>query len=127
MNQRLLPFAAVVVLLLASVPILRTQPRASTTEPRLPPPRADFEKRVPAVGLVEPASENVAIASHLPGVVTEVLVKFGQEVRAGDPLVRLDTRALKAATAERRNEVAPREALVDAATARAGLADVKRN
>lgn len=125
MKHKIIPIGAVIVLLAATISIVRTQPRAQTNEPPVPPPRAGFEQRVAAVGLVEARSENISLASHLPGVVEKVSVKVGQDVKAGDPLVKLDTRALEAARAERRNETAARQAAVAVASARARRADAE--
>ncbi|PYK99149.1 MAG: secretion protein HlyD [Verrucomicrobia bacterium] len=132
MKQKIIPIIALAVLLVATISIVRTQPRAQTSEPPVAPPRADFEQRVAAVGLIESRSENISIASHLPGVVEKVFVKVGQEVKPGDPLVKLDTRALEAARAERQSGVATRQAAVATATARARharaeLAEAQRN
>ena len=132
MKRTLLPIITVVVLALATVSIVRTQPRSSRSEPPVAPPRADFEQRVAAVGLIEARSENISIASHLPGVVEKVFVTVGQEVKAGDALVKLDTRALEAARAERQSDVTTRQASVATAIARArraraGLAEARNN
>lgn len=132
MKQKTLPIIAVVVLSLAAVSIVRTQPQTVRSEPPVAPPRADFEQRVAAAGVIEASSENISIASHLPGVVEKVFVTVGQEVRTGDPLVKLDTRSLEATHAERHSDVATREAAVTTATARARKAraaftDVQRN
>lgn len=51
---------------------------------------------VAALGVVEPSSETIAVASELPGVVREVFVRPGDLVAAGAPLFRLDGRALNA-------------------------------
>jgi HlyD family secretion protein len=51
---------------------------------------------VAALGVIEPSSEVIAVASELPGVVREVFVKPGDLVAAGAPLFRLDGRALTA-------------------------------
>jgi HlyD family secretion protein len=51
---------------------------------------------VAALGVVEPSSETIAVASELPGVVREVFVRSGDLVAAGAPLFRLDGRALSA-------------------------------
>ncbi len=48
------------------------------------------------IGIVEPAGEAVAIGTQLSGLVTEVLVKPGDNVKRGDPLFVLDARAAKA-------------------------------
>jgi multidrug efflux pump subunit AcrA (membrane-fusion protein) len=132
MKYKILPLAAVAVLLSAAVSIVRTQPRTVTHEPPVAPPRADFEQRVAAVGLVEAKSENISIASHLPGVVERVWVRVGQDVALGDPLIKLDTRALEAARAERQADLTARRVSVDTATAlalraQAALAEARRN
>jgi HlyD family secretion protein len=51
---------------------------------------------IAALGVVEPSSEQIAVASELPGVVREVLVRAGQEVEQGAALFRLDSRAVRA-------------------------------
>lgn len=132
MKHQVLPIAAVVVLALATVSIVRTQPRTEKNEPPVAPPRATFEQRVAGIGLIEPRSENISMASHLPGVVEKVFVTVGQEVKRGEPLVKLDTRSLEAARAERRSDIASRQAAVATAeararTARAALAEAQRN
>jgi multidrug resistance efflux pump len=132
MNRNfLLPLSAVVVLILACVSIARSQPRHELSQPTVAPPSAGFPNRVAAVGLVEASSENISIGSHLSGVVEKVWVTVGQSVKAGDPLVKLDTRALDALHDERHAELAAREAGVGTARARArkaraGLSDVQR-
>jgi multidrug resistance efflux pump len=57
---------------------------------------APFTAYVAGAGLVEASSENIAIGTPLPGLVTEVLVKVGQTVKAGAPLFKLDDRELRA-------------------------------
>ena len=49
--------------------------------------------------MVEASTENISIGSALPGVVLEVFVpveKVGTIVKAGDPLFKVDDRALQA-------------------------------
>ena len=101
MKSKILPLFAVILLLLATVSIVRTQPQMPTNPPPTIPPHSDFDQRVAAVGIIEPLSENVSIGSHLPGVVEKVCVVAGQEVKKGEPLFKLDTRALEAARSER--------------------------
>jgi HlyD family secretion protein len=122
MKRKIIPLAAVLVLVLAAFSIIRTQPRSATNEPPLAPPGAETELRVAAIGLIESQSENIAIASHLPGVVERVFVHVGQDVAAGDPLVKLDTRALESARAERESAIATSQAAVSVAAARASRA-----
>ncbi|MBN9693359.1 MAG: biotin/lipoyl-binding protein [Verrucomicrobia bacterium] len=119
MKTFLLPAFSTLVLVLATISIVRTQPHREPEPPPLAPPQADFTERVAAVGLIEASSENISLSSHLPGVVERVFVTVGQDVQAGDPLVKLDTRALEAERAERESDLQIREASVVTARARA--------
>src|SRR5260221_9559163 len=51
-------------------------------------------------GVVEPWTENIAIGTHVAGVVQEVLVEVGQEVVKGAPLFRIDERRSEEHTSE---------------------------
>jgi len=64
--------------------------------PVFEPARAPFDAYVAAAGIVEASTENLAIAALLPGVVVDVPVHVGQEVKAGDELFRIDQRDLEA-------------------------------
>ncbi|HAZ61075.1 MAG TPA: multidrug transporter [Gammaproteobacteria bacterium] len=78
--------------------------------PVFAPPESRFEHRVAAVGLIETASENIAIAPALPGLVTEVHVQAGARVVAGAPLFTQDSRDLAAERSVRTLELAQAEA-----------------
>jgi len=112
----ILPIAAIVVAILAAVAVARMQPRRVPTNPPTPPPNSEFRNTVAAVGLIESSSENIRIGSHLSGIVDEVLVRAGDEVREGAPLFRLDTRHLRAAL----NDA---DAAVDVARSGVGVAE----
>lgn len=89
-----LPIAAAGLLLFAILSALR--PGRAQTDPLLAPAAARADSSVAGVGVVEPASELIAVASELPGVVRSVAVKAGDVVKAGAPLFSLDARALSA-------------------------------
>ena len=69
-------------------------------EPKLDPPIAPAVapqgKWVAGTGLVESRTENISLASPLPGVVEQVFVQAGQTVNPGDLLFRIDRRQLLA-------------------------------
>src|SRR5262249_46658179 len=68
-------------------------------EPLAAPPWVPFGETVAGTGLVEASTENIAIGSPLPRGVVEGFVpvdKVGTQVKARDPLVRVDDRQLKA-------------------------------
>lgn len=110
-----------------------TRPAAADGPPPVAPPSASPGQgaTVAGLGLVEPSSEVIAVASNLSGVVAEVFARPGAQVAAGDPLFRLDAREADAAratlVAQRQSALARRasaQAALDGAgqTARAGAA-----
>jgi multidrug efflux pump subunit AcrA (membrane-fusion protein) len=60
------------------------------------PARAPFESYIAAAGIIEASTENIAVASVVPGVVTAVHVQVGEVVQRGQPLFQLDERDLLA-------------------------------
>ncbi len=94
------------------------------------PARTPYPRTVAGAGLVEAASENIAVAAHRAGVVTAVHVRPGARVHAGDALFTVDDAAARAAldaasasvavaaAAVRRLEALPRPEDVPAARAR---------
>src|SRR5712691_1195196 len=111
-----LPIIAIVVAIVAAVAIARMQPRRNPTNPPAPPPASEFQHTVAAVGLIESSSENIRIGSHLSGTVDDVLVRAGNDVEAGAPLFRLETRHLRAALADA-------DAALDVSRAGVGVAE----
>ena len=89
-------------------------------EPSHPP----FRHYIAGAGIVESSTENIEISTPVPGMVTEIPVHVGQEVKAGDLLFKLDTRDLEA-------ELKVRQAALDLARtkvpeAQANFDDAKR-
>lgn len=80
---------AVAVVIQGSAPI-KAAPAVSE------PAKAAFAQFVAGAGLIEAQSENIAIGTPVPGVVMEVAVTPGSNVKKGDLLFRLDDRTLKA-------------------------------
>ncbi len=70
-------------------------------------------------GVVEPADREARITAAVAGRIAEVLVVEGQDVAAGDPLVRLDADTFRATQAAAEAEVAV--AAAELARTRAGL------
>jgi multidrug efflux pump subunit AcrA (membrane-fusion protein) len=124
MRRFALPALGILAALWATLSIARTQQRRQTTDPPGPPPVADFEATVAAVGLVEASSENISIGSPLAAVVEKVLVTAGEAVKAGQPLFQLDVRHLRADLAVREQATVVARSRV--AVARAKLADLTR-
>lgn len=98
----ILPVVAACALLFATFHIARTHETPRNMGPPIPPSRSPYHDVIAGAGLVEPRSENIKIGTELPGVVEEVLVKVGQEVRKGDVLFRLKDRDRQAELAIRK-------------------------
>ena len=79
--------------------------------PLAQPANSPFAETISGAGIVEASTQNIAVASPLPGVIARVYVRVGARVEAGAPLFTLDARALAA-------EIASREAAVRVAEAR---------
>jgi multidrug resistance efflux pump len=105
-----LPLLATGLLLFAVYHVVLAQQSKPKAVPPVPPAQTPFGDTVAGSGIVEAQTENIAIGSHLPGVVVEVFAKVTQKVKAGDPLFRLDDRALKAELAVRQANLASAEA-----------------
>ncbi len=84
----------------------RMTPVRAAAEPPGAPPAATYSRQVGAVGLVEAASENVAISVPVSGLVVKVAVKAGDRVRRGQTLFSLDDRDLRAELALRESTLA---------------------
>jgi multidrug resistance efflux pump len=98
-----LPLVAGGLLIFAVVFVRGQGQTAEPGKPATAPPHTPFAHTVAGAGLVEAETENIAIGSPTPGVVVEVFVKVGVQVKAGDKLFRLDDRIL---LAELRNRTA---------------------
>jgi multidrug efflux pump subunit AcrA (membrane-fusion protein) len=91
--------------------------------PPLAPPVSSFINSIGAEGLVEPKSEDIAIAPVVPGLVIAVRVRAHQRVHAGDVLWEQDSRELAAQIPVRQADIASARASVSAG--RAALADAR--
>jgi RND family efflux transporter MFP subunit len=116
--QAILPLAAAGLFAFAISSVIR--PAQGRADPVIAPPGSPYAATVSGVGVVEPESETIKIATELPGVIREVLVKPGDAVAAGAPLFRLDSRALEAARLEAAASAAAADAAADVAAVNLG-------
>lgn len=79
-------------------------------EPPVPPPMKPFARGIGASGLVESIRENTLVGVPQPGLVTAVHVKVWERVEAGQPLLQLDDRELRAQLGTQRAQVVVAEA-----------------
>lgn len=112
----LLPLLALASFGFAVRHVVATGQEPPKQTPVVEPSRTPYKGALAGAGVVEPKSENIAIGSHLPGVVVEVFVNVGDQVQRDQPLFRLDDRHLQA-------EKRVREAML--ASAKATFAKLK--
>lgn len=91
-----LPILAIVLIAFSLKYLAQARERLPEKPAPVQPAENPFPRTVAGAGMVEAQTENISVGSSVPGVVTEVLVKVGQKVKAGDPLFRLDDRELNA-------------------------------
>lgn len=95
-RKYLLPLLAVVGVVIAIIAVIvdsRTPPAA---RPAVQPPKAPFASYVVGAGITEASSGNIAVGTPVPGIVTTIYVKWGDHVKVGDRLFKIDDRDLQA-------------------------------
>jgi len=85
----------------------RAQP---AEEPATAPAGPPYPSYVAGAGLVEASTGNISIGSPVAGVATELHVRVGDFVEAGEPLFKVDDRGLQAQLVTARANVAAAEA-----------------
>src|SRR3712207_8575686 len=95
-RKYLLPVFALAGLILAIFVVLQGSKAVPAAQPVTQPAPAPYTSYIAGAGLVEAATENIAIGTGVGGTVTEVFVKVGDKVRRGDPLFRVRDMTLRA-------------------------------
>lgn len=93
----------------------KTFPVAS---PLAQPARTPFADTIAGAGLIEPSTQNIAVAPPVAGIITKIHVHAGQQVTAGTPLFTINEAAVAA-------EIGVRDANVQVAAARVTEADAQ--
>ncbi|MCG3136591.1 MAG: Inner membrane protein YibH [Phycisphaerae bacterium] len=96
MLRIVLPIISGALIIFAVIQVSTNQESWPQKDPPHPPGENPFRAAVAGSGLIEPQSENIEISSPVPGLVRELFVAVGQQVRRGDALLKLDDRALQA-------------------------------
>ena len=104
-KQYVVPFFAVLGFIFAAKTVVGGNKKPPVAEPFVQPASAPYAKFVAGTGILEPSSENIAVATLVSGVVVQVPVTVGQEVKKGQLLFALDTRDLEAELAVRQATV----------------------
>src|SRR5215469_1968062 len=89
-------YLAIVGLFAAGMMVWRLRANEPVCPPPIAPPVMPTGRAIAASGLVEARRENTSIGVPVAGLVTEVCVKVWDQVMAGQPLLKVDDRDLRA-------------------------------
>jgi multidrug efflux pump subunit AcrA (membrane-fusion protein) len=112
MLKRLSIFLALLGIVAVTLLVFRLKKPLPTPIPLVEPSRAPYTESIGARGLVEAVNENVIVSPILPGLIMDIYVKVGDQVKKGDPLFRQDTRDAEAKVAAQQAQLALLEAQV---------------
>src|SRR5215469_552466 len=109
-----IPLLAIAMVSFAGWSIAAKHDPRVTTSPPLAAPTNPYDDNVAGTGIVEPASEVIAVAIERGGIVSRIDVMAGDRVKAGRPLFAIDDRDYRAAVAQGEAAVAAAEASIAA-------------
>lgn len=95
-RKYLLPLLAVIGVAVAIAMVIQGNRTAPVAQPVTQPANAPFSSYIFGPGIVEASTENIAIGTPVSGIVTAIYVKWGDRVKTGDPLFKVDPRDLEA-------------------------------
>ncbi|MEA2707487.1 MAG: HlyD family secretion protein [Phycisphaerales bacterium] len=122
-RKMILPALAALGVLFAVYSVVTGQRQVPPAQPVTEPAQPKYASYVAGAGIVETSTENIAVGTFVPGVVTEMFVKVGDQVKAGAPLFKVDDRDLQAELEVRR--AFAKSAAARVATENASLADAR--
>jgi HlyD family secretion protein len=118
-----LPVLAITGLLFAIYTVVSGNKPKPVAPAVVEPASAPYQSFIAGAGIIEAKSQNIAIGTPLPGIVTALAVKVGDQVKRGDPLFYLDDREAKAELFVKQTDLA--KALADVKVAQASVNDSK--
>lgn len=92
----LLPAFALLGVVAAAAMVEEGNRTPPVTKPLFQPAEAPFASYVFGPGIVEASTQNIAIGTPVSGIVTDSYVKWGERVKTGAPLFKIDARDLEA-------------------------------
>jgi HlyD family secretion protein len=98
-RKYILPAVALVGILLAMLIASRANKTLPPAAPVSAAPQPPYHAFVAGSGIIEANTENIAIGTHIAGIVSKIYVQIGNQVKAGDPLFIIDDRAQRALVA----------------------------
>ncbi len=123
MKRWLFPLLAVAGFVFASYTVVSSNKPTPVAKAAAEPSSAPYKSFIAGAGIIEAKSQNIAIGTPLPGIVTTVTVKVGDQVKAGAPLFYLDDRDTQADLAVKNADLA--KATADVKVEQATVNDTK--
>src|SRR6516165_2153041 len=105
-----IPLLAIAMVSFAGWSIAAKHDPRLAASPPIAAPANPYDHTVAGTGIVEPASEVIALAIERGGVVSRIDVMAGDRVKAGQPLFAIDDRDYRAAVAQDEAAVAAADA-----------------
>src|SRR5215469_5786214 len=91
-----LPVLALMGVGIAVAMVIRGNQSQPAAQPVVGAANVPFKSYIFGPGIVEASTENIAIGTPVSGIVTAVYAKWGDRVKVGDRLFKIDTRDLEA-------------------------------
>lgn len=120
-RKYLLPVLAVAGFSFGMLSVAVSNRPTPIAEPVSEPADSPFQNFIAGAGIIEARSQNIAVGTPLPGIVTGVPVTVGDQVKTGDVLFKIDDREVLAELKTREADLA--KARADVGEAEASLAD----
>src|SRR3984893_16647023 len=95
-RKYVLPVLAVTGLAVAIAMVIRGNRSSSVAQPVAQRTSTPFSSYVFGPGIVEASTENISIGTPVSGIVTAIYINWGDRVKTGDPLFKVDPRDLEA-------------------------------
>lgn len=105
MRKFLLPVLALIGAIAALMAVFWSQRKQPVPPIPYSAPRSPYEHAIYGAGIIEASTENIAIGTPFLELIMKIFVVEGDFVKAGDPLLQLDTRSLEAQKATAINQL----------------------
>ncbi len=116
-RRNLLPVLALLGVAAAVAMVAEGNRAFTASKPVFQPAEAPYSSYIFGPGIIEASSENISIGTPVSGIVTAIYVTWGEQVKRGAPLFKIDTRDLDAQLLPARAKVKEVEAQLSSAAA----------
>ena len=122
-RKYIIPLVALAGVAFAVFTVVRGDKKLPSAPPVSEAPHSPDHASVAGSGIVEASTENISIGTQIAGIVAQSFVRIGSDVKAGNPLFKIDDRSLLAELNIRRATVQVAEAQLADARYELGLAE----